>query len=213
LPEIFPDYSQDEMSFTGTLIALDIDDSSPNYIRLPALAWGYADNYPFTGVVPPFFPDNPQTMGVLEGNGGDAFDIDWAVDEDGNPVYLEGIDFIKIYTAVNASAGWLGEVSTEVRAIIDVSPDDVLSVPGLTDKPDIVIYPNPATDYVNIRFDDRQITRVEIWDTTGKLLYTNTAINGDLLTIPVHDYPAGMYMVCVYEGTRRMVKKVVKSGE
>jgi len=213
LPENFPDYPQDEVSFTGMLLKVDIDESSPQFIRLPALAWGYADNHPFTGWAPPFLPDNPQTVGILEGTGGDAFDIDWAVDEDGKPVYLEGIDFIKIYTAVNANAGWLGEISTEIRAVIDVSPDDVLSIPGLTDKPDIAVYPNPVNDYLNIRFDERQVARVEIWSTAGKLFYVNTAVNSHLLTIPVHDYPAGIYMLCIYEGTRRTVKKVMKNEE
>ena len=212
LPENFPDYPQDEESFTGTLLKIDIDEVNPQFIRLQALSYGYADNYPFSGIAPPFLPDNPQTTNVLEGNGGNAFDIDWAVDEDGKPVYLEGIDFIKIYTAVNANAGWLGEISTEVRAVIDVSPDDILSIPDWSDKPDIAVYPNPAGDYVNIHFDDRQVDRIEIWDTTGKLFYVNTAVNTNLLTIPIYDYPAGIYMVCVYEGTKRMVKRVVKGG-
>ena len=213
LPEIFPDYPQDEVSFTGTLLKVDIDEYNPQFIRLPALAYGYADNYPFSGFTLPFFPDNPQTVGILEGNGGDAFDIDWAVDEDGNPVYLEGIDFIKIYTAVNANADWLGEISTEICAVIDVSPDDILSIPGLTDKPDISVFPNPTSDFINIRLDGRQVSCVEIWNNSGKLFYKNTAVNTNLLNIPVHNYSAGIYIVCVYDGTRKMVKRVMKSDE
>ena len=210
LPEIFPEYPQDEVSFTGTLIDVDIDDRIPQFIRIPALAWGYADNYPFTNWAPPYLPDNPKAVGISEHNRGDAFDISWAVDEEGKPVDLEGIDFIKIYTAANANAGWLGEVSTELRAVIDVSPDDVLSAPAWLNKPDITVYPNPTSEYINIRFEYLSVARVEIWDTTGKLFYVNTAVNGNLLTIPVHDYPAGIYMACVYEGSRRIVKRVVK---
>jgi len=213
LPEYFPDYPQDEVSFTGTLLETGMDESNPQFIRLPSLAYGYADNYPFTGFVPPFFPDNPRTVGVLEGHGGDAFDIDWAVDEEGNPVYLEGIDFIRIYTAANANAGWLGEISTEVRAVIDVSPDDVLSIPELTGKPDVIVYPNPTADFVNIQFNDRQISRVEIWNTAGKQFYVNTSVSGNLLTISVHDYPAGIYMMRIEEGSRRMVKRFVKTDD
>jgi len=210
LPEIFPDYPQDEVSFTGTLIESGIDDENPQFIRIPSLAYGYVDNHPFDGWAPPFLPDNPKTVDALEGSGGDAFDIDWAVDKDGKPVYLEGIDFIRIYTAVNANAGWLGEVSTEVSAVIDVSPDDVLSVRGLTDKPDIVLYPNPASDYVNIQFDERQIVRVEIWNTAGMLFYSNPSIIGNILTVPVVGYPEGMYLVCIYETNRKTVKRLVK---
>ena len=212
LPEIFPDYPQNEVTFTGTLIGLDIIDDDPQYIRIPALKFGYADNNPFTGWSPPFFPDNPNTENILEGNGGDAFDIDWAIDKDGKSVYLEGIDFIKIHTAVNHNAGWLGEISTEICAVIDVSPYDILSIRDLTDKTDIVVYPNPADDFVNICFEERQTVSVEIWNYAGKLFYSNKEVAGNLLTIPIHDFPSGVYMVCIYDGTKRIVKKIVKKG-
>ena len=44
-----------------------------------------------------------------------AIDIDWAVDREGNPVELPGVDFIKVYNGVNQENGWLGECSTEVE--------------------------------------------------------------------------------------------------
>lgn len=40
--------------------------------------------------------------------------IDWAVDKDGNPVKLKGVDFVRVHCGINALAGWLGEVSTEI---------------------------------------------------------------------------------------------------
>lgn len=63
--------------------------------------WGYADNHP---------NDKEQAK----------FKIDWAVDKEGNPVKLDGIDFVKIYTAVNQNCGWIGEASTEIQAIEDL---------------------------------------------------------------------------------------------
>lgn len=51
-------------------------------------AWGYADNHP-------------------NGEEQCKFKIDWAVDKNGNPVVLDGIDFVRIYTAVNQIVdGW-----------------------------------------------------------------------------------------------------------
>ena len=46
-----------------------------------------------------------------------CLDIDNAIDCNGNKVYLESIDFIKIYTGVLQVNGPLGECSTEVAAI------------------------------------------------------------------------------------------------
>lgn len=62
---------------------------------------GYADNH----------PNNKEQC---------KFNIDWAVDKNGNPVVLDGIDFVRIYTAVNQSSGWIGEISTEVQAVEDL---------------------------------------------------------------------------------------------
>ncbi len=43
-----------------------------------------------------------------------TFDLDNAVDEDGNPVRLDKADFVKVQSAVQMNAGAIGEVSTEV---------------------------------------------------------------------------------------------------
>ena len=64
-------------------------------------AYGYADNHP-----------NDEE--------GALFKIDWAVDKEGRSVKLDGIDFVKIYTAVNQYCGWMGEISTEVQAVEDL---------------------------------------------------------------------------------------------
>lgn len=63
--------------------------------------FGYADNH----------PNNKEQS---------KFDIDWAVDKNGMPVALDGIDFVRIYTAVNQHCGWMGEISTEIQAIEDL---------------------------------------------------------------------------------------------
>ena len=63
--------------------------------------WGYADNHP-----------NRSEFS--------QFKIDWAVDQNGNHVELDKIDFVKIYTAVNQNVGWMGEISTEVMTVEDL---------------------------------------------------------------------------------------------
>lgn len=63
--------------------------------------WGYADNHP-----------NSTEFS--------RFKIDWAVDQNGNHVSLDKIDFVKIYTAVNQDIGWTGEISTEVITVEDL---------------------------------------------------------------------------------------------
>ncbi|HEY5748760.1 MAG TPA: T9SS type A sorting domain-containing protein [Chryseolinea sp.] len=122
---IFPGIDQGQYSFTGTRIHGYVDRSDPSYIQSYHRGFGYADNSLLASGAHTI-PDNPYTT-AIEGSGGDAFDIDWAIDEDGNHVSLDGIDFIKVYTAINADAGWLGEVSTEVRGMADVAPDATIT--------------------------------------------------------------------------------------
>ena len=84
----------------------------------------YGEVHPYT------VPDNPYTP-EKENSGGDAFDISWAVDTNGDYVDLDEIHFVKVHNAVLADAGWLGEVSTEITGAVDVTPDN--SITGITD--------------------------------------------------------------------------------
>ncbi len=87
--------------------------------------WGYADLSP---TMPPYKdnylrPDNPFKVGIDFGSGGgDAFDIDWAVDVFGNPANLDEISFIRISTIPNILDPVFGYYTTEVMAVADVAP-------------------------------------------------------------------------------------------
>lgn len=113
----------DSISYTlsGTQIQDFVDQSNPSFITAAGRPWGYVDNNlrnTYDGL-----PDNPYTDNIEEGSGGDAFDISWAIDANGNYVDLDEIDFIKVHNATLADAGWLGEVSTEITGAFDVAPD------------------------------------------------------------------------------------------
>ncbi|WP_143007793.1 hypothetical protein [Pedobacter antarcticus] len=65
------------------------------------------------------------------GRGYNAFDIDWAMTEQGEQANLKKIDFVKVYTgqnhngspvtdASNSTARVTGEVSTEVAGAVDI---------------------------------------------------------------------------------------------
>lgn len=101
------------MTFSGTRLAPNgIDESHQgNYFVLYCYDWGYADNH-------------PNKIGDLS-----KFKIDWAVDRNGNPVHLNGVDFIRVYTGVNQQCGWLGETSTEISRAEDLHIPDGTTLP------------------------------------------------------------------------------------
>jgi hypothetical protein len=115
----------DTVSFSGTLINDEVDFSNPAFIKSYQRKFGYADNI-IRKNSNYNLPDNPYTNEV-EGCGGDAMDIGWAVDRNGNYVDLDQIDFVKIYTGVLANAGWMGEISTEICGIADVSANSAVT--------------------------------------------------------------------------------------
>jgi hypothetical protein len=60
---------------------------------------------------------NPYATAPSAVNGGDGFDLSWAVDADGLPVNLTDVRFVRVYSAVLFNAGIFGETSTEVNGI------------------------------------------------------------------------------------------------
>jgi len=97
----YPDWIKDnEYTLKGTrLSGGNIDMNNPRLITSLPLEFGYADNKV----------------------GGDKIDLSNAVDKNGKKITLSGIDFIKIQTGILANMGWLGELSTEVVAVADLS--------------------------------------------------------------------------------------------
>lgn len=74
--------------------------------------WGYADvrvNGTAYGTA-----INPYASAASEVSGGDGFDISWAVDENGVPVPLTSVRYVRVYSAVLFNAGIFGETSAEV---------------------------------------------------------------------------------------------------
>lgn len=95
--------TESSYSLKGTKIKDNFYDQSGtgNYWVGKSFDFGYADNA----------PNNDEASNI---------DISWAVDKNGKYVKLPGIDFVKVYTAINQEAGWLGEVSTEVSGAYDL---------------------------------------------------------------------------------------------
>ncbi len=94
----------DSLTFSGTLLAPNAKDISGNgsYFVLYSYPWGYVDNH----------PNEYEDL--------NSFDIGRAVDAHGTPVHLPGVDFVRVYTALNQTCGWLGETSTELSRAQDL---------------------------------------------------------------------------------------------
>lgn len=70
----------------------------------------------------------------------------------------------------------------------------------------ISVYPNPASEFLNIRTDDK-IKSVRIYDATGNLVKTE---NDHLSIISIASLPKGNYMVTVETDKGSETKKIIK---
>lgn len=107
----WPATSSDSITFHGTRLPDAYDNISTNgtqYWDVPPtrFTWGYAKNL--------YGTDYDSALGA------NKFDISNAIDSIGTPVNLSKIRFIKVQTAVFQQAGWLNEVSTEIRGAKDL---------------------------------------------------------------------------------------------
>jgi hypothetical protein len=83
--------------------------------------------------------------------------------------------------------------------------DDPLAVQKLSNVSRFLMYPNPATQKVQINFtSDQQVNMsVSIVNTLGQLLFTNNLglLSGDYSTeINIEDFPSGIYTVLLSDG-------------
>ena len=111
---------KDELTFKGGKLpnnAIETSGKGTYWIqyRYAKDAYGYADACPAT--------DSLYS----------SFDINWAVDDEGNQVVLDHIDFIRVKTGIFQYCGWLGETSTEVSSVVDLH-----LVEGYDDNPYII---------------------------------------------------------------------------
>ncbi|MBO7625093.1 MAG: T9SS type A sorting domain-containing protein [Bacteroidales bacterium] len=70
------------------------------------------------------------------------------------------------------------------------------------------IYPNPASEQVRIECEGGEAFSVTLRDVTGQLLLSQTAVSGSI-SLPVRDYPAGLYLLTLTTRQAVITEKIV----
>lgn len=79
---------------------------------------------------------------------------------------------------------------------------------GIESAPELsqLDFPNPTSDFISI-LSNKTIDRIELFNMLGALV-VNTDVNTN--KIDIRDLPNGIYLMVVYSGTERTIKKVIK---
>ena len=76
------------------------------------------------------------------------------------------------------------------------------------------VYPNPVEDILHILFSGGEDLRVELFDSSGKLLYNELVLLNSVdvkeFHVPMSQYPSGLYVVVIRNSDREERIKVVK---
>jgi hypothetical protein len=90
-------------------------------------------------------------------------------------------------------------------------PVDTLHTNNLNNDNYFSIYPNPATNYLYVTFNNvLQEGQIQLFDIYGKLLITHT-VDKEISQINLNPLAAGMYIVKIMEGNRVCkTKKIIK---
>lgn len=125
-----------------------------------------------------------------------------------------GTYYIKVYGYAGANSTTqcytlrVNVGSTTFRTMDDQVIEDAVAVA------DMIVYPNPATDMVNVAFNTTQTekTSIRIFDMVGRTVHTEdfTAESGlNKVNINLHDVVKGIYFVELTNSNNKIVKKLV----
>jgi hypothetical protein len=182
----YPQWTEaDSLVFEGARLADNYAEEGGRY-SFRACEWGYADNRP-----------NADTRS--------GFDIEWAVDTDGQPVHLSEIHFVRVYTAVNQYCGWLGETSTEIGGAVDLHPEAVSTASqSLQETEQTRLMANPAGDRLQIVSPVRQTVQVIGMDGVRRMTFR---IESGTNAVPCSYLPQGFYLLVTQDNVIKFRKQ------
>jgi parallel beta-helix repeat protein len=212
--EIFPNASDDIRIFNNILVAPSNKRINSNYNNGKTIV--YSNNLHFGGNATAITGTN-----LVKGDPlfTDAANNDFRLQQ-GSPAIDKGINSI---TGVAAPVNDFSGKNRPVGAGFDIGAFEFELTSGLgffndqSESDFFTLYPNPATQNVNVKVNAVQNQKVEInlFNIQGQLISTNLffAVAGGLnsFSLPVHQIPDGFYILKVSNGIELYSKNLVKN--
>ncbi len=131
---------------------------------------------------------------------------------DGEIILANGYNANPVYQALGPVGGRARAMAYIDTIVGFVAPRlyHVLDLSSSVNEIDIAVemFPNPATDYVNISTAGEIIDQIEIFDVNGKLM-TSKAVRSNQHTLHRGDLPNGMYFLNLWFDGKRTTQKVI----
>jgi YD repeat-containing protein len=85
-----------------------------------------------------------------------------------------------------------------------------LSVADFEKTKSFTLFPNPFQEELQIASKDRNITQVQLFDLTGKLIKEEKGNNQNSFTLKTNGLPVGTYIITIFTDNGRESYKVIK---
>lgn len=89
--------------------------------------------------------------------------------------------------------------------------DITTGIPQYLTENDILVYPNPVSDQLNVtlKTDEFQVTRIALYDINGKLVLTQP-VSDNLISVNARQLSSGSYFLRLSDGKHSFTTKIVK---
>jgi xylan 1,4-beta-xylosidase len=138
------------------------------------------------------------------------------VNDDRIRVYVDDmtepkIDYTDPYPLINGMAGYrsfnTGVRFDNFRVTSELLTTSIEEMPA-TATNEILIFPNPSSDYVTLRFSDSVKRQIRISGLSGRILFSTDSMK-DELKLPVKTLPSGIYLIHVESNSEVATQKLI----
>lgn len=120
---------------------------------------------------------------------------------------FDEVDEVRFYITAGGYAGDQSHTNHSINSIQVSSP--VLSANSFELHSKLNVYPNPASNQVNIEVLTNEISTLEVYDVSGKFLFTQI-LNNKTNTINIENLTSGIYFFKVNSSEGISTNKIIK---
>ena len=144
-----------------------------------------------------------ETVGALVAITQNGVIIGTGVVEDNGQVTIELINFEATDGPLTVTVTNQNYIPYQAAIVVSTLATDSFAISNL------VVYPNPAKDYVTVGFAAVGTSQIEVRDISGKLLYTSGSVTSERHTIDTSGYASGIYLLSVNSNGKKQTQKII----
>lgn len=91
----------------------------------------------------------------------------------------------------------------------------ILVAPSYSDFENLIVFPNPFEDYINIHFSKvhQGNIRISLYNILGKLVFNQIKSPNQQLNIPIQHLPDSEYLLLLQQGKRKYKAKLIRQSQ